>query len=275
MTRVSTVRLNLKEVGRRTSIVAEQGIGWCIMETIQDCLLRHARHKCLPYLLGLPELQPYLDEITFILVGSVATGLCTERSDIDIALVCDFSIYDKISIGTEWGANRPSEVLIDGIQLHYYGISFAEIEHRLVEQDDIAIYVYSNAVVLCDPLDGYSRLFGFKSDNGLLRKQRIEGKLDMALRRLRALNFCIDNEEDVLNIAAICLELIRLLLKIIALLDNVQFDPRKRFFKPIPNLNSHQGTFFCIIFFAIFEAHLIQRILLNRNLLQYNCFRFP
>jgi predicted nucleotidyltransferase len=201
------------------------------METIQDCLLRHARHKCLPYLLGLPELQPYLDEITFILVGSVATGLCTERSDIDIALVCDSSIYDEISIGTEWGANRPSEVLIDGIQLHYYGISFAEIEHRLVEQDDIAIYVYGNAVVLRDPLDGYSRLFGFKSDNRLLRKQRIEGKLDMALRRLRALNFCIDNEEDVLNIAAICLELIRLLLKIIALLDNVQFDPRKRFFK--------------------------------------------
>ena len=63
-----------------------------------------------------------------------------------------------------------------------------------------------------------------------IRKQRIEGKLDMLLRRSRALTSGIQ-EGDPVAIANVSLQVITLCLKVIALLDDVPFDPRKHFFK--------------------------------------------
>jgi hypothetical protein len=52
----------------------------------------------------------------------------------------------------------------------------------------------------------------------------------MLLRRVRALRPCVQ-DGDVVATAKISLEVITLCLKVIALLDEVPFDPRKRLFK--------------------------------------------
>ncbi len=103
------------------------------MTKIQSELQEYAKSKCLPYLLDLPRFASSIEQLSFIIVGSVATGLCEENSDIDIAIVCDGEIYETISYETQWDSGRPSETRMDGIQLHYYGITFEKIESRTSE----------------------------------------------------------------------------------------------------------------------------------------------
>lgn len=199
---------------------------------IQRELVAQAKSQCLPYLLHLPRFKPYLDRLSFVLVGSAATGLCNERSDVDIAIVCDQETYAVISTPAQagdmpWRAGRPSEAEIDGIQLHYYGISFEEIESKLQTLDDNTLYVYDNVLILRDSGESYARrILGFLLSPDI-RRQRIEGKLDMLLRRSRAWEASLA-ERDLMSIARVSLELIALCLKVVALLDDVPFDPRKR-----------------------------------------------
>ncbi|MBN1348345.1 nucleotidyltransferase domain-containing protein [candidate division KSB1 bacterium] len=201
------------------------------MNEIQKALLDLARSKCLPHLMSLDELSSYADRIAFVLVGSVATGLCRKDSDIDMALVCEKDVYKVISQNRPWQVGRPSETTIEGVQLHYYGITFDEIEAKLKALDDVSLYVYSHALVLYDIHNSYEERFaGLLSHIPVIRKRRLEGKLDMLLRRSRALRSCFD-EGDIITIARVALELITLSLKVIALLDDVPFDPRKRLFK--------------------------------------------
>jgi predicted nucleotidyltransferase len=189
-----------------------------------------AENECVPYLLGLPRLKPHVDRLSLLLVGSVATGLCGEGSDVDIAVVCDEATYHAISPGTAWAEGRPSEITLKGVQLHYYAIPFEQIERKLDELDDVYLYVYGSAVVLSDPGGQYARRFApFWSRAGDIRRERIEGKLDMLLRRVRALRACLA-DRDPLASARLCLELVTLSLKVTALLDDVPFDPRKRLF---------------------------------------------
>ena len=194
-------------------------------------LLDVAKTECLPYLVTRQEIAPCQDRIAFVLVGSVATGLCQEDSDVDIALICDQDMYEVISKGTRWVAGRPTEVTVNHTQLHYYGVTFEQITGRLQDLDDVYLYVYTHAIVLQDKRGNYTRRLSkmLSADPGV-RKQRIEGKLDMLLRRSRALKSCIQGGDPV-AVAKVSLEAITLCLKVIALLDDVPFDPRKRLFK--------------------------------------------
>ena len=198
--------------------------------SIQTRLQEIARSDCVPYLLELPKFAPHAGKLSLVLVGSAATGTCREDSDIDIAVVCDERTFACISAGTEWASGRPSEVEVSGIQLHYYGITFDTIELRLRDLHDAYIYLYSSAVALHDPEDCYvRRLYGLLAGDPDLRRQRVEGKLDMLLRRSRALDACLE-EGDILTIGRVCLEIIALCVKVSALLDDTPFDPRKRLF---------------------------------------------
>lgn len=201
-----------------------------MMPKAQSRLQKFAEFKCLPYLINLPRIKPYLERLSFILVGSVATGLCHEDSDIDIAIVCDEETYKTISKNTLWDVGRPSESEINGVQLHYYAIMFDNVESKLRELDDIYLYVYSNAIVLKDTGNQYAERFSrLTSRVSGVRKQRVEGKLDMLIRRSISLESALV-VKDILSIGIICLELITLCLKVIALLDDIPFDPRKRLF---------------------------------------------
>ena len=83
------------------------------MTKVQSRLQEFAESKCLPYLLSLPRFASNIERLSFILVGSVATGLCREDSDIDIAIVCDGRTYEVVSNGTQWAIGKPSETRID------------------------------------------------------------------------------------------------------------------------------------------------------------------
>ena len=191
------------------------------MNEVQIRLLELARNQALPYLNEHPKFKDYIEKLSFVLVGSAATGLCRPESDVDIAIVCEKEIYNKISFEIRWLDGIPTEEIINGIQLHYYAISFDSIEEKLDELDDLYLYGYSNYVILQDPGNQFiKRIEGKDSKSSEVRKIRLEGKLDMLLRRSKALEHCIKTNQDILVIIEICFEIIKLSLKITALLDN-------------------------------------------------------
>lgn len=201
------------------------------MNEIQTKFIEFARNEALPYLVQLPRFSDCINRLSFILVGSSATGLCRPDSDVDIAVVCDKELYDKISKETRWMEGRPSQEVINGIQLHYYAISFEEIDERFNQLNDLYLYVYSNCIVLQDPNDRYIKTIKAKDSKTVeIRRARTEGKLDILLRRSKVLEYCINKNEDVIAIMEIFLEVIKLSLKVTALLDNIDFEPRKRLF---------------------------------------------
>jgi len=195
--------------------------------TVQSRLRQFAKSTCLPFLTSLSVFRPYVDRVCFLLVGSAATGLCEENSDVDIAVVCSGDVYPKVAEGQPWGEGRPSEKILDGAQLHYFAVSCDEIERRLAQLDDLWLYLYSHAIVLHDVADLWtSRFAALLTAVPEVRRARVEGKLDILRRRSSVLA----GLRDVHSLAAVCLENISLCLKVIALLDDVAFDPRKRMF---------------------------------------------
>ncbi len=206
----------------------------------QTRLRSFAVDRCLPYLMTRPNLAPYRNDLSLVLVGSVATGLCDEASDVDIAIVCDKDIYDIISKGTPWGKGRPTEVHLCGIQLHYYAIAYGEILTRLAELDDVYMHVYSNVLALWDPKNQYAtRLGALLGHNPEVRRQRLEGKLDMLIRRSRALRASLATG-DIMSVGRLCLETLTRCLETTALLDDTSFDPRKRLF--VTAVRGHLGA---------------------------------
>ena len=200
------------------------------MSDVQERLQKFARSVALPYLMELPKIKPHAANLSFVLVGSAAAGLCREDSDVDIAIVCDKATCEYVSEGQSWSEGRPSEIAIQGTQLHYYAISFEQIEAKMAVLDDGALYLYGNAIIISDPSRRYERLLSRLKELGSeTRKERLEGKLDMLLRRMRALESCASMGDELVT-AEVYLEVIRHTLKIIALLDDVPFNPRKRLF---------------------------------------------
>jgi predicted nucleotidyltransferase len=198
---------------------------------IPSNLLDLARHSCLPYLLDLPRFAECADQLTILLVGSVATGLCREDSDIDIAILCGPDVYDSIAVDTNWREGRPSQTEIQGTTLHYYAETFERLNSQLRSLNDVSLYVYGSAILLHDPKNQYARRFAWLADEAeSLRKERLEGKLDMLLRRSRALDQVL-RDPDTIVLARMTLELITRASKIAALLDSISCDPRKRLFQ--------------------------------------------
>ena len=113
--------------------------------------MAHARSKCLPFLLETPQIWMNAHHLAVVLVGSVATGQCRDGSDIDIAIMGSKESIEPLSEGTNWSDGRPTETVIEGVQLHYYGVSFEEVEQRLRQLDDAYFYTYGSPVVLHDP----------------------------------------------------------------------------------------------------------------------------
>lgn len=191
-----------------------------------DRLLQIAELHCIPYLQSLPRFRSMDEKLIFLLVGSVAHGLCNEHSDIDIAVVCDEPTYAEISIETEWSKGRPTEVVIAGTQLHFYGLTLNEIRKRIEALDDHAIFNYLGARVMQDPCGRYAEMLGM-IDTSELHDRRIHHAATLLLRRLSVFDKELPSY-DPLVMASISVELITLLVKTIAVLDATSFDPRKR-----------------------------------------------
>jgi hypothetical protein len=116
--------------------------------------------------------------------------------------------------------------------VHYYAIPIVNIERRLRNLNDEYLYTYSTAVVVHDPSSIWAGLELLLATNPAIRAARVQGKLDMLVRRRHVLERCFADQDPVV-VAKVCLELTVLASKACALLDDVPFDPRKRLFSAV------------------------------------------
>jgi len=198
--------------------------------SIQKQLISFAFEKAYPYIMEQPVIKEYLSQISFILVGSAATGLCNAESDVDICLICNREMFDIISVGTRWLEGRPTEVILDGTQLHYYAISTDSLDKKIDEMDERACYVYGNAVVIEDTTGQYSQIAKKIHDPSLLSR-RFEKEIDMLRRRGRALHYVMNGDTDPMVRIEICTEILKRLLMCISLFDGREYDSRKRLYQ--------------------------------------------
>lgn len=198
--------------------------------SIQERLITFAYEKAYPYIKEQPRIKEYLSEISFILVGSAATGLCNQKSDVDICLICNQEIYDVISEGTRWLNGRPTELILDGTQIHYYAMSVENLDKKINELDALTFYVYGNAIVI-DDTNGQYKKIAEKIHNPELLSERFKTELDMLVRRGRSLHYVLENDIDPMARIEICAEIIKRLLICIALFDGNECDVRKRLYQ--------------------------------------------
>ncbi len=213
---------------------------------LRSQFLALARAKCLPYLREQPMLKKQEGKLAFVVVGSVATGLCTPTSEIDVAVVGDTATYEAMAKDPGWtasfgadqpadgdrppGGDWPCQAVVDGLPLRYYCTTFEWIQDGIGNLRDSYIYHYGSAVILLDSQDRYARLLAaLRSAAPDLRRRRLEGKLDQLRRRYAALEASL-RYHDIMTAARVGLEMITLAVKVTALLDDVPFDPRKGLF---------------------------------------------
>lgn len=193
-------------------------------------LLRFAYEIALPYILDLEEFDKYREAIDILLVGSTATGLCREESDVDICILCDEAILNQISMQTNWNQGKPSEIIIDGIQLHYYATSQESISNRLDEADESTFYLYNTSILIYEGANEYRKM---RSSLKLYSKNidRLKCTQSKLIVRRRALHSVVGESKDPILRMKIGLEVIELLLCCIAIYDEVAYDKRKRLYQ--------------------------------------------
>ena len=195
---------------------------------LQARFVKFAQAKCLPYLVELPLFKPHAERVAVVVLGSAATGLCVPGSDLDMAVIADQQTYEAISQDPAWNGGLLWEIKMDGVLLQYLCRTYDRIEALCRSLDDSYIYHYGNALILRDPQGRYAQFQAWlKSNQPQLRKQRLEGKLDLLRRRFSSLEASL-RAFDPLASAATCIEMIALAIKVAALLDDVPFDYRKR-----------------------------------------------
>lgn len=195
--------------------------------SIQEKLIAFAFEKAYPYILEQAIIKDHLSKISFILVGSAATGLCNDESDVDICLICDQNTYDTIAAGTRWLNGRPTEVMIEGTQLHFYGISTENLNRKISDLDYQTFYVYANAIVINDAAGQYKQIEE-RICNPDLQSKRLKSEVDMLGRRKNALHYVLNSDTDPMVRIELCTELLKRLLICVALFDGRECDSRKR-----------------------------------------------
>ena len=195
--------------------------------SIQEKLISFAFNKAYPYITKQPVIKDHLSKISFILVGSAATGLCNDESDVDICLICDQETFDTISVGTRWLNGSPTEVIIDGTQLHFYGISTENLNRKISDLDYQTFYVYANAIVINDAAGQYKHIEEMIC-NPDLQSQRLTSEVDMLGRRKNALHYVLNSDTDPMVRIELCVELLKRMLICVALFDGRECDSRTR-----------------------------------------------
>lgn len=189
-----------------------------------------SRSKVLPYLAGLPLFAPRAEELAFVLTGTVPTELFRVEGDVDMAIVIETELHDKLAEEPDWQANHSGETRLGALRVRHQTTTFDTIEENVRQLSDSYIYDYGNSVVLYDPHGHYGELLGrVTAALPELRRQRLEGKLDLLRRRYWMLEAAL-RDRDVLAAAGLGLELLRLAAKVTALLDDVPFNPRRHLF---------------------------------------------
>ncbi|MCH4886297.1 hypothetical protein EZV73_01895 [Acidaminobacter sp. JC074] len=198
--------------------------------TVQQKLFDFAKKVALPYLLELEALQPYKDDFDILLVGSVATGLCSEKSDVDMCILFNQDIVDEIPILNNWKYGKPSEKIINGKQLHFYATSLDFIHEKLEQFDESVFYLYNTSKHLYKGNGGcrqLKELLELYSSN----PERLSISMNKLISRRRALGKIFSDSEDPVLRMEMGLEIIEHLIRTTAQYDQVGYDRRKRLYQ--------------------------------------------
>ena len=125
---------------------------------IKDKFITFAKYLACPYVLNLDAVKPYVNEVSIMLVGSVATGICNPSSDVDICIMCTRETFDKINPFIDWNAGKYMEMSISGVKTRYYLETIEDITAGLSKLDDLMFYLYTFAIPLDDVSGAYTNL---------------------------------------------------------------------------------------------------------------------
>lgn len=193
---------------------------------IQEKLYTFARFVACPYVRNLDAVKPHLYNLSIILVGSVATGICSEKSDVDLCILCTRKVYNEIFPKIEWNSGKYMELTISGIKTRYYLECIEDICDGLLKNDDLMFYLYNYAKILDDISGAYKNLRKFIVEQQITAKRKKHVNNSMIKRR-RALTKYLDMYTDPFGRLMVVQDTIRTLLRAIASYDNIPFDPKK------------------------------------------------
>ncbi len=189
-------------------------------------LFAFAKYVACPYVRHLDAVKPHLYNLSIILVGSVATGICSADSDVDICILCPKKIYNDIYSQVEWNNGKYMELTISGISTRYYLETIEDVCDGLMKLDDLTFYLYNYSQPLDDISGAHKNLKKFIADQQIVakRKKHIHNSM---LKRRRALTKYLDSYTDPFGRVIVAQDTIRTLLRAIATYDSIPFDPKK------------------------------------------------
>ena len=192
---------------------------------IKDKFITFAKYLACPYVLNLDAVKPYVNEVSIMLVGSVATGICNPSSDVDICIMCTRETFDKINPFIDWNAGKYMEMSISGVKTRYYLETIEDITAGLSKLDDLMFYLYTFAIPLDDVSGAYKNLQKFITEQQLVTKRKNHVFRSM-MRRRRALSAYLDSYKDPFGRLYNAQDLLKSVLRAIAVYDNLPYDPK-------------------------------------------------
>ncbi|MCL6580779.1 MAG: hypothetical protein K6U08_04080 [Firmicutes bacterium] len=209
---------------------------------VRSPVLEFLQTRAVPVLRQSPLFAPHDATLAYAAVGAAAWGLAGAEADLEVAVLADDVTYDALAADPGWATARAeprgdprreplgelwSEVRVDGFPVRYVCSTRSRVEAAIQALDDVAVFRYARAVPLYDPTGRCARLAeSLLPRLSEVRKQRLEGKLDLLRRRFANLEAAI-RQRDVVGSSTIALEMVVLVIKVTALLDDVPFDPRR------------------------------------------------
>ncbi|HLV80882.1 MAG TPA: nucleotidyltransferase domain-containing protein [Chthonomonadaceae bacterium] len=107
-------------------------------------------------------LSRYTPRLSVLLVGSVATGLADEGSDVDVCFVAPPSIWHELDADLVRGGFKsghlPNEMTVGTLRVDWFVVSLSGAEAALEAGEDYALYDINHFIALQDPGGQYQRL---------------------------------------------------------------------------------------------------------------------
>ncbi len=193
---------------------------------IRDKLITFARFVACPYVRNLDAVKPYIDSVSIILVGSVATGMCNPSSDVDICILCNRETYNNIQPNIDWNAGKYMEMNISGIKTRYYLEIIEDVIEGLNKLDDLTFYLYTSAIPLDDVSRAYKNILSY-IDYQQLSTKRKRYVFTAMMKRRRKLSAYLSSYTDPFGRLTVAYDILKSVLRAIAVYDSVPFDPKK------------------------------------------------
>ena len=158
-----TLRLRITDYGLRiVAPIENTGID-------RDALDRYIEEQ----IYTLPGTDCHQEEFSIVLTGSRAMGLHADDSDIDLDILCPKNVFDSIQRASlEKGLIKAPDSFFGGLKEDvwpkycgrsygwpYYSIlPLEDIERQFREYDDVALWIWTNALIIADPGGQFRRI---------------------------------------------------------------------------------------------------------------------